>query len=176
MRFWTVFSITLMTLQNLSCTPLNHPIKVCHLKEKDVIDAQNAWGAAIVSIGHSKNYHTVAREAVDQLYGYDLGPVLFKPTKASQKQFRETKGEAVSYFIGGQEKEDKGFARTPYVKVRFENHRIAMQCNSALAMGNYYFMQRNGKEIKVEYTFGYIEDSNGRLKINLHHSSLPYHP
>lgn len=42
-------------------------------------------------------------------------------------------------------------------------------------MGNYYFTDANtNKEIKVEYTFGYIKDKDGNLKINLHHSSLPY--
>ena len=30
-----------------------------------------------------------------------------------------------------------------------------------------------GDEVKVEYTFGYIVDSSGNLRINLHHSSMP---
>ena len=29
-------------------------------------------------------------------------------------------------------------------------------------------------ETKVEYTFGYIRDINGNLRINLHHSSIPH--
>ena len=41
-------------------------------------------------------------------------------------------------------------------------------------MGNYYFTDKNGKTVKVEYSFGYIKDNNGDLKINLHHSSFPY--
>ena len=42
-------------------------------------------------------------------------------------------------------------------------------------MGNYYFLGTGQKkEIKVEYTFGYIKDNNGNLLINLHHSSLPF--
>jgi hypothetical protein len=41
-------------------------------------------------------------------------------------------------------------------------------------MGNYFFTELDGTEIKVEYTFGYIKDSDGRLKINLHHSSIPF--
>jgi len=28
----------------------------------------------------------------------------------------------------------------------------------------------------VEYSFGYIKDEDGNLKIALHHSSLPYSP
>ncbi|MBW2183666.1 MAG: hypothetical protein JRF49_07355, partial [Deltaproteobacteria bacterium] len=44
----------------------------------------------------------------------------------------------------------------------------------AVAMGNYFFTQVDGTEVKVEYTFGYIKGSDGKLKINLHHSSIPF--
>ena len=45
--------------------------------------------------------------------------------------------------------------------------------DSATAMGNYFFTTTEGEEVKVEYTFGYITDSEGKLRINLHHSSMP---
>ena len=51
---------------------------------------------------------------------------------------------------------------------------VVLNVNHALAMGNYYFTDKNGKTVKVEYSFGYIKDNNGDLKINLHHSSFPY--
>ena len=38
----------------------------------------------------------------------------------------------------------------------------------------YFFTESNGSIVKVEYSFGYFLDSNGNLKINLHHSSLPF--
>ena len=38
----------------------------------------------------------------------------------------------------------------------------------------YFFTTKDGQEIKVEYTLGYVEDKDGKLKINLQHSSLPY--
>lgn len=41
-------------------------------------------------------------------------------------------------------------------------------------MGEYFFTTTDGEDVKVEYSFGYIRDANGDLKINLHHSSLPY--
>ena len=44
----------------------------------------------------------------------------------------------------------------------------------ALAMGNYFFTDLSGAETKVEYSFGYIRGPGGELRINLHHSSLPY--
>ena len=40
-------------------------------------------------------------------------------------------------------------------------------------MGNYFFADQRGMDTKVEYTFGYIQDEEGRLRIQLHHSSMP---
>ena len=41
-------------------------------------------------------------------------------------------------------------------------------------MGNYYFTDMEDKKTKVEYTFGFYLSKTGELKINLHHSSLPF--
>ena len=41
-------------------------------------------------------------------------------------------------------------------------------------MGNYFFEDNNEKLLKVEYTFGFIKIDEKELRINLHHSSLPY--
>lgn len=43
----------------------------------------------------------------------------------------------------------------------------------AFAMGNYFFTDKEGLEVKVEYTFGYVEDENANIRIQLHHSSMP---
>ena len=149
--------------------------------EKEVMEAQKIWGEAIVAIGEAytqkEDYKALAAEIVDTLYGYDEGVVLFKPTKASEKQFRLTKEEAVSYFVTGIVSEDRGFAIQPWSKVRFENAGIIINDDSAIAMGNYYFTDANTeKEAKVEFTFGYFKDENGKLLINVHHSSFPYKP
>jgi len=40
-------------------------------------------------------------------------------------------------------------------------------------MGNYFFTNPEGEEVKVEYSFGYRIDSEGNLRICLHHSSIP---
>ena len=37
-----------------------------------------------------------------------------------------------------------------------------------------YFTDTEGMVLKVEYTFGYLKDETGALKIWLQHSSLPY--
>ena len=123
-----------------------------------------------------QDFTAVAKQHIDTLYAYDISPVLFKPTKAAKDQFRGTKETALSYFVAtnGACSEDKGFAIQPWTKVRFENTDIITTNNSALAMGNYYFTNTEGSEVKVEYTFGYILDPDQNLRINVHHSSIPY--
>jgi len=61
----------------------------------------------------------------------------------------------------------------PWVNVRFENLNFILEENRAIVMGNYYFRALDNTEVKVEYTFGYKLVS-GKLKIDLHHSSIPY--
>lgn len=151
------------------------------ITEKDVTSAQNTWGNAIVAIGkaykNGQDYKALAADTVDKLYAYDEGTVLFKPTKASEGQFRLKEEQAVSYFVKGIVSEDKGFALQPWAKVRFENAGISLDCSDAVTMGNYYFTDdKTGKETKVEYTFGYRKTKDGKLLIDLHHSSLPFNP
>jgi len=45
-----------------------------------------------------------------------------------------------------------------------------------MGMGNYFFTTPEGDEAKVEYSFGYMLDEDGNVRINLHHSSMPYAP
>ena len=82
---------------------------------------------------------------------------------------------ALSYFVAsnGACPEDKGFAIKGWTKVRFENSGVVTHQTGALAMGNYYFTGPEDSETKVEYSFGYIPDENGKLRIQLHHSSVP---
>ena len=48
---------------------------------------------------------------------------------------------------------------------------------TAQAMGEYYFYPADGSApAKVEYTFGYKRNDDGKMRIYLHHSSLPYNP
>ncbi|MFZ4761541.1 MAG: hypothetical protein ACOYK8_01830 [Alphaproteobacteria bacterium] len=149
---------------------------IIKITQDEIFAQQKAWGDGIVAIGAAKDHKKAAIEHINKLYGYDIGPVLFKPTKAAIIEFRDTKEEALSYFVGGKEPEDDGFALAPFTKVRFDNKGIIINCDSALAMGNYYFTKTDGQEIKVDYSFGYVEDKEGHLKIILHHSSLPYKP
>ncbi len=152
---------------------------------QEVADAQKAWGEGIVTIGkvftEKGDYKKVASDHVKKFYNYDEGTVLFKPTLASEKQFRLDFEGALSYFVAGNEKypEDHGFAIKPWTKVRFENAGTTIDADgdTALAMGNYFFTPADGSaEVKVEYTFAYKKDKDGNLKIILHGSHLPYRP
>ena len=145
----------------------------------DVKNAQKEWERGVVAIAavHSSEGDFVerARLHVESLYAYDISPVLFKPTFAIEEQFRPTFEGAMSYFVAenGACPEDKGFAIKGWTKVRFENENIVINGATAMAMGNYFFTNSKGEEVKVEYSFGYITDSEGKLRINLHHSSMP---
>ena len=151
-----------------------------NITREQVTVAQKAWGEGIVRIAsaHAKgdDYEKVAREHVDSLYAYDSSPVLFKPTLAGEIQFRSTYDQALSYFVAtnGACPEDKGFALKGWTAVRFENVDVVADGPMAMAMGNYFFTAPDGSEQKVEYTFGYTLDSQGKVRIVLHHSSMPY--
>ena len=148
------------------------------MTEQDIIKAQNSWSEGIIKMGQISNDRTslekFASDFLDRLYNFD-DQVLFKPTKAKDVQFRNDKKSAISYFIAGNEKEceeDTGFALSNWSKITFENSHIILGEEHALAMGNYIFENKSSK-INVEFSFGYIE-VNGLVKINLHHSSIPF--
>ena len=126
-----------------------------------------------------------AANAAGELYGYEFGQVLFKPTKARAHPFRPTAGEAMSYFVGGNAvengyAEDAGFAINGgkgFSNVVFKNHKIERNGQIAVAMGTYVFTcATTGEKSKVEYTFGYKHNKDGKARIFLHHSSVPYKP
>ncbi|MEM8653209.1 MAG: phosphoribosyl-AMP cyclohydrolase [Pseudomonadota bacterium] len=151
------------------------------LTPERVTEFKTAWGEGIVNIGEvhtaGGDYEAAAREHIETFYAYGGdAPVLFKPTLASDDQFRGSFDEALSYFVGGSIEEDGGFAIAPYTNVRWENEGTSISGDTALAMGNYFFTTTDGSEVKVEYTFGIQEMEDGELKIVLHHSSLPFTP
>ena len=149
------------------------------ITRQDVEEAQEKWGQGIVEISsaYSEGADFVKRAElhIDSLYDYKDGNVLFKPTFASEEQFRSTFDSALSYFVGenGVCSEDTGFAIKGWTKVRFQNEDVIIHGSTALAMGNYFFTNSEGDEVKVEYSFGYTNDSEGNLRIYLHHSSVP---
>ena len=67
-------------------------IKLDMITEGQVLEAQNEWGAGVVKIGSLKDQReeceSFASDFLDKMYAFDLGTVLFKPTKCAVEQFR----------------------------------------------------------------------------------------
>ena len=145
----------------------------------DIIDLQTAWGEGLVAISsayaNGQDYASIAQGVLDTLYGYVDGPVLFKPTIAQEVPFRFTEDAAASYFIGGIIPEDGGFALNPWTAVRFgDDGEHIINGDTALWMGSVFLTNGNGEEIRVEKSLGFYRDNSGNVRLQLHHSSVPY--
>ena len=154
----------------------------------EVNKAQQDWCDALVKIGKLKeeggDYKPFAEQVLSDAYNYDNGKVFFKPTLAYGDQtFRNDKQGALSYFIGGDSKypNDKGFALTPWVKARYDNagdknEGIQIYGSIAITMGNVWVTDKTGKEIMVDKTWVFKKGTDGKLRIIVHKSSLPFSP
>ena len=151
--------------------------------QHDILQALSDWGDGLIAI--SKAYEDngqdaarlVAEQILDNLYGFELGPVLFKPTLSGGAQtFRSTKPGALSYFIGHDPEypNDSGFGIKFWRSVEPETSATFIQNNVAMWMGWVSLTDKNNAVLKVDKTFGYTRDKIGNLKIVLHHSSLPF--
>lgn len=153
------------------------------ITEAEVRAAQQAWGNALVAI--ATEYDTkgfaaakkLAEQVVDSAYGYQMGPVLFKPTLAAAPQtFRTDREGAIAYFVGGNArfKHDTGFALKGWRSFQIDNAAILLKGNTAISMGNVTVIDVKGNRTTVDKTWGYTRGNDGKLRIVLHHSSLPY--
>ncbi|MCE2719696.1 MAG: hypothetical protein LW708_12925 [Anabaena sp. 49628_E55] len=90
---------------------------------------------------------------------------------------QEDKG-ALSYFVGGDSSfpQDTGFALKGWRKVEIRNAGIFIDGNTATTMGNVDITDKKGKVTTVDKTWQFIRGGDGKLRIILHHSSLPYSP
>ena len=73
------------------------------ITEEEVAKARESWGNALIEISIAfeergiEAARKLASDAIDSVYGYGVGPVLFKPTMASGEQtFRPTKDGALA--------------------------------------------------------------------------------
>jgi hypothetical protein len=155
---------------------------------EEVNAAQQAWCDALVKIGRLKeeggDYKAFANVVLSTAYNYDQGKVFFKPTLAFGDQtFRNDKKGALAYFIGGDPDypNDKGFALTPWVKARYDNtginnEGIQIYGSIAITMGNVWVTGKDGKEVMVDKTWVFKKGKDGKLRIIVHKSSLPFSP
>jgi len=158
------------------------PVVMHQITEAEVLAAQRAWGEALVQI--SKDHETAglakakatAGAVLDAAYGYQYGPVLFKPTLTTAPQtFRTSREGALAYFVGDNKNfpDDKGFALKGWRSVEIRNAAVQLHGDIALTTGNVILTDKNGAVTTVDKTWGYVRDDKGALRIVLHHSSLP---
>ena len=155
---------------------------------EEVNAAQQAWCDALVKIGQLKeeggDYRAFAEQVLSEAYNYDHGKVFFKPTLAHGDQtFRNDKKGALAYFIGGDPTypNDKGFALTPWVKARYDNsgeknEGIQIYGSVAITVGNVWVTGKDGKEVLVDKTWVFKKGKDGKLRIIVHKSALPFNP
>lgn len=159
------------------------PVYSANISEAEILAVQKGWGDALIQIGNdyaSGGYvkaKATANAVLDAAYGYNMGPVLFKPTLTVAPQtFRVTKEGALAYFVGGDSKypKDTGFALKGWKKVDVENAAIHINGDVASTMGHVIFTDKDGKKTTVDKTWAFKKDDMGKIRIVVHHSSLPY--
>ena len=153
------------------------------INENDLANARSAWGESMIEISQAyekkgiEQATVVANKMLDNLYGFEFGAVLFKPTLSGGNQtFRSDKEGALSYFVGNNPKYpmDSGFGIKDWLEVKSETSSVLIDQNIAMWMGWVTFINKEGTSIKVDKSWGYKKNENSNLKIVLHHSSLPY--
>ena len=178
----SLFALTAVTVV-AGCKPAPAPPPPVQITEPEVLAAQKAWGDALVSIslayesGGIDKAKPLASAVIDKAYGYNLGPVLFKPTLTQAPQtFRLTKEGALSYFVGHDPNypQDDGFALKSWRSVSVHNEGVQINGAVANTMGNVSMTDKDGKVTTVDKTWTFKKDDKGVVRIILHHSSLPY--
>ena len=151
--------------------------------ETELAEARAAWGNGIVAICTAYDddgieaARAVADDLLDELYGFEFGTILFKPTLSGGAQtFRTDKQGTLSYFIGHNPDypQDNGFGLKSWSEVTSKTSSFFIDGDVAMWMGWVFFTNKKGDTIKVDKSFGYRRCDDGSLKLVLHHSSLPY--
>ena len=77
------------------------------ITETDIAKARTAWGDGLIAIstafdaGGIDAAKAIASGLLDSLYGFQFGPILFKPTlSGGARTFRTDRDGTLSYFIG----------------------------------------------------------------------------
>ena len=153
------------------------------ITETDLAKARTAWGDGLIAISKAydesgiEGVRAIAGDLLDALYGFEFGPVLFKPTLSGGAQtFRTDRTGTLSYFIGDNSDfpQDTGFALKSWREVVSETSSFFIEGDVAMWMGWVTFTSKDGDVVKVDKSFGYRRAEDGSLKLVLHHSSLPY--
>lgn len=148
-----------------------------------VTQTLQTWCDNVVHIGkvhmEGGDLTIAANKVLSDNYDYDNGKVLFKPTLAFGNQtFRPTKESALAYFIGGNNSfpDDKGFKLKPWVKVWYNKLDYILHGDLAILQCNVHFIGADDSHIFVNKSYVFKICDDGKIRIILHQSSLPYLP
>ena len=143
------------------------------INETDVKLFVDSWKQGVLDIRnvyHNKgDYQEQASEFLKTHYLFDTECVFFKPTLTREEIFRNSFDGALSYFIGGDIDEDRGFALQEWKSINTDQINILIEGVLIIAMGVLSF--KSDEVLKVAFTF-MLKESNSDLKIKVHHSSL----
>ena len=142
------------------------------INETDVKLFVDSWKQGVLDIRnvyHNKgDYQEQASKFLKTHYLFDTECVLFKPTLTREEIFRNSFDGALSYFIGGDIDEDKGFALREWKSINTDQINVLIEDVLIIAMGVLSF--KSDEVLKVAFTF-ILKESNSVLKIKVHHSS-----
>lgn len=153
------------------------------ISELEISQARQSWGEGLIKISSTFDNEgidktkVIANIELDRLYGFEFGPILFKPTLSGGNQtFRTDKEGTLSYFIGQNPKyqSDSGFALKSWKECNSETSSLFIENDIAMWMGWVSLTNQKGEVTKVDKSWGFKRGLDGSLKIVLHHSSLPY--
>jgi hypothetical protein len=151
--------------------------------EEEVRKTLDDWAVGVLSINQAKlngeDYAAIAESFLEDAYNFDDGLVLFKPTLSSTVPFRTTLEGALSYFIGENPAfpEDTGFALKPWTSIAFDFVGMIFDENRAILQTQAHFTASDSSVTTAYFSMSLTRSSKkSNLKIDLHHSSLPYSP
>ena len=154
------------------------------ITEEEVLAAGKNWCAALVGI--SNTFHSEgaaaakakAEAVIDAAYGFQQGPVAFKPTLASgESTFRNTRQGALDYFVGPDPAfpPGRGFATYKrWTDCTVQEDVIQLFGPVANSMGNVSITDDQGNVTTVDKTWTFWQPKNDVMRIVLHHSSIPF--
>ena len=133
----------------------------------------DSWKQGVLDIrsvyDNKGDFQEQASKFLKTHYLFETESVFFKPTLTREEIFRNSFDRALSYFIGGDIDEDKGFALQEWKSINTDQINILIEGALIIAMGVLSF--KSDEVFKVAFTF-ILKESNSGLKIKAHHSSL----
>ena len=143
------------------------------INETDVKLFVDSWKQGVLDIknvyDNKGDYQEQASKFLETHYLFETESVLFKPTLTREVIFRNSFDRALSYFVGGDIDEDKGFAIQEWKSIDTDQMNILIEDGLVIAMGVLSF--KSDEVLKVAFTF-MLKECNSDLKIKVHHSSL----